>query len=92
MLDYARIEKEYDLYEFGEGVVVQGCSSWDLTDPTDAIRIVYVTYDDDLPGAASHRLSFHVRSNGVGEVLDVVAFSVETGNEIGQRGVCDACA
>lgn len=90
MLDYGKIENEYDLYEFGEGVTVLGSSSWDLSDLWDATRIVYVAYDDDPPGSDSHRLSFHVRKID-DEALDVYALSMDTGNEIGQRGGCNAC-
>ena len=81
-----KAETEYDQYEFGEGVTVVGCDGWDISDPKDLIRVVYAVFDDDKPGRNSHKLSFHVRFSDAG-VDEVYALSVDTGNEIGQRGM-----
>lgn len=72
-------------FNFGDTTVV-GQDSWDTTDQNDFIKIVYVQYQEDLPDADSHKISFHVRFNQAGEVDDAYALEMEHGNDIGCRG------
>lgn len=76
----------FEAYEFGEGVTVVEDDNWDSNNPRDLTKIVYVTYDDDLEEAETHKISFHVRFAEDGSVEDVYGLDMESGNDIGRRG------
>lgn len=73
-------------YFFGEGVYVVESDNWHTCDKDDFTRIVYVRYDDDMPGADSHKVSFHVRFTPDGVVNEVYALEMEHGQQIGTCG------
>lgn len=76
-------DKAFELYEFGESVIVMGTQSWDANDPLNITRIVFVGYDKTDVTADPERLSFHVRFNESGKAHEVYALDMKTGNEIG---------
>ena len=69
-------------YNFGSEMEVVSQQSWNTEQPDDLTKIVYVKFDDDQPDADSHKLSFHVRFEH-GQVDDVYALDMETGNDVG---------
>lgn len=70
-------------YIFGDGVYVVESDNWHTGDKNDFTRIAYVRYDDDMPGADSHKISFHVRFMPDGTVSEAYALEMERGQMIG---------
>lgn len=79
-------DAEFATYNFGDGVQVVESDNWNCDDETDLTKIVYVEYEGDPAGSASHKVSFHVRFNAAGKVTDAYALEMKHGNAIGQRG------
>lgn len=81
----ALADDEFESYNFGEGVTVSQSDNWDKNEADDLVKIVYVTFDDDLPDADSSKISFHVRFNPDGSVDDAYGLDMESGNDVGFR-------
>lgn len=78
-------DREFELYDFGEGVMVLDHGRWNTSDPRDYTKIAYVEFEDDAPEADSHKVSFHVRFDAAGKVTVAYALECDKGQEIGQR-------
>jgi hypothetical protein len=78
-------DREFELYDFGEGVQITDSSRWDASDPMDWIKKAYATYEDDDADAPSHAISFHVRFNDDGSVSEAYGLECDKGNVIGRR-------
>lgn len=78
-------DEEVAEYAFGSGVTVVGQSSWDTNDLFDLTKIIYVKFDGDTEDDDSHRLSFHVRFNALGDIEDAYALDMKTGGDVGDR-------
>lgn len=76
---------ELEGYDFGDGVRVVDQGTWDHDDPEDLNKVVYVEFDNDPPGASSHRISFHVRFSTAGQVTEAYGLTMDGGSEIGHR-------
>lgn len=88
---WPRADNAWQQYNFGEGVSVAASDRWNTDDENDFTKIVYVTYDDDPADADPHKVSFHVRFNGNGQVEEVYALEMNHGNEVGFPGsIADA--
>lgn len=79
-------DREFELYDFGEGVMVLDHGRWNTSDPRDYTKIAYVEFEDDAPEADSHKVSFHVRFDAAGKVTEAYALKCDKGQEIGRRG------
>lgn len=75
----------FEGYDFGEGVTVADSDSWNNDDPLDLTKIVYVNFDESLD-ADSEKVSFHVRFDSNGQVLEVYALLISNGDYIGHNG------
>lgn len=64
----------YDSYDFGDGVEVLTASGWNRGGSFTVTRSVFVRFDEDLPDAASTRITFTVRLKG-SAVLEAYAMT-----------------
>lgn len=79
-------DEAFESYEFGDGVTVQSHDSWNVDDPLDLTKIVYVSFDDDQPDDPTEKLSFHVRFDASGAITETYALSMRNGGEVGRPG------
>ena len=75
-----KAETAWQDYDFGDGDV-SDAEGWDRIDPLDHTRITYVSPDNE--DADSFRVSFHVRFNEQGHVVEVYALDMVSGGYIG---------
>ena len=80
----AEAEQAYQDYDFGT-LAVTDSEGWDTSDPLDHIRIVHLEAREDEQ--CTYRVSFHVRFNEHGNVVEVYGLDVATGNYIGTSPV-----
>lgn len=78
-------EDAWQNYDFGD-LRVSDSEGFDTSDALDYTRIAYL--EDDTDG--SIRVSFHVRFSEQGEVIEVYALDVGTGNYIGTDPIVHA--
>jgi len=74
------------MYDFGEGNTCGSSEGWDVSDPEDLIKAVYIEFADADKDAPSEKISFHVRFTSEGVIDEVYALDVRTGNYVGQAG------
>jgi hypothetical protein len=76
----------YELYDFMSHGVTEA-DGWDTSDARDYTRIAYVEVDGEESGRETRRVSFHVRFNEAGNVVEVYALDVATGNYVGEHPI-----
>ena len=73
-------EEAYQDYDFGD-LGVTDSEGWDTSDPLDYTRIVHLEAREDEE--CTYRVSFHVRFNEQGNVVEAYGLDMATGNYIG---------
>jgi hypothetical protein len=81
----SKADESFSSYDFGDAYECGDACGWDTTDPADLTRIVYLE-DRESPDADSFRVSFHVRFDDRGEVIEVYALDMASGGEVGSPG------
>lgn len=79
---YTYADRALASYDLGDGVTVVGTNTWDASDHTDFIKVLYVEYVD-APSDTSHKVSFHVEFDAAGAFAGAVAYDVKSGGVIG---------
>lgn len=78
---------EFEKYDFGDGVSVHGHDLWETGDDADFTKIAYLEYPEDGEDTDLHKVTFHVRFNANGTIIEAYALEVASGNLIGVRAV-----
>jgi hypothetical protein len=75
-----RAQEAFENYDFGV-FNIEDQEGWDTSDPLDYIRVAYaVSREDEM---CSYKVSFHVRFNAQGIVVEAYGLECRTGNYIG---------